>query len=61
MRPTWEKSAFAHKGGLHVSAVAKDPSTYEHVDPELVENQRQIVVSDQSGRSTFFLDLLKLE
>ena len=45
------KSAFAHKGGLHVSAVAKDPSTYEHVDPELVGNQRQIVVSDQSGRS----------
>ena len=44
-------SAFAHKGGLHVSAVEKDPPTYEHVDPMLVGNQRHIVVSDQSGRS----------
>ncbi len=44
-------SAFAHKGGLHVSAVAKDPSCYEHVDPALVGNTRQIVVSDQAGRS----------
>jgi 2-isopropylmalate synthase len=43
--------AFAHKGGLHVSAVEKDPTTYEHVDPELVGNQRIIVVSDQAGRS----------
>jgi 2-isopropylmalate synthase len=45
------ESAFAHKGGLHVSAVEKDPATYEHVDPDLVGNQRHIVVSDQSGRS----------
>ena len=44
-------SAFAHKGGLHVSAVEKDPTTYEHVDPALVGNERHIVVSDQSGRS----------
>ena len=44
-------SAFAHKGGLHVSAVEKDPTTYEHVDPSLVGNERHIVVSDQSGRS----------
>ncbi len=44
-------SAFAHKGGLHVSAVEKDPRTYEHVDPALVGNRRHIVVSDQSGRS----------
>src|SRR5215470_5033819 len=43
--------AFAHKGGLHVSAVEKDPRTYEHVDPESVGNQRIIVVSDQAGRS----------
>ena len=42
--------AFAHKGGLHVSAVEKDPKTYEHVDPETVGNQRIIVVSDQAGR-----------
>jgi 2-isopropylmalate synthase len=44
-------AAFAHKGGLHVSAVQKDPKTYEHVDPELVGNQRHILVSDQAGRS----------
>ena len=44
-------SAFAHKGGLHVSAVEKDPSTYEHIEPERVGNERHIVVSDQSGRS----------
>jgi len=45
------ESAFAHKGGLHVSAVEKDPATYEHVNPEFVGNVRHIVVSDQSGRS----------
>jgi len=43
--------AFAHKGGLHVSAVLKDPTTYEHVDPECIGNQRVVLVSDQSGRS----------
>ncbi|MCH8183861.1 MAG: citramalate synthase, partial [Proteobacteria bacterium] len=45
------ESAFAHKGGLHVSAVEKDPSTYEHMDPEKIGNRRHIVVSDQSGRA----------
>ncbi|MDP6429610.1 MAG: citramalate synthase [Rhodospirillales bacterium] len=45
------ESAFAHKGGLHVSAVEKDPRCYEHVDPELVGNHRHVVVSDQSGRA----------
>jgi 2-isopropylmalate synthase len=44
-------SAFAHKGGLHSSAVLKDPTTYEHVKPESVGNVRHILVSDQSGRS----------
>ena len=44
-------SAFAHKGGLHVSAVARNPKCYEHLDPALVGNARQIVVSDQAGRS----------
>ena len=41
----------SHKGGLHVSAVQKDPKTYEHINPEDVGNNRNIVVSDQSGRS----------
>jgi len=44
-------SAFAHKGGIHVSAVMKDPSTYEHVKPELIGNKRTILVSDQAGKS----------
>ena len=44
-------SAFAHKGGLHVSAVEKDPRTYEHIDPSLVGNRRAVLVSDQAGRS----------
>ncbi|HEX3065169.1 MAG TPA: citramalate synthase [Dongiaceae bacterium] len=45
------ESAFAHKGGLHVSAVEKDPRTYEHIEPAQVGNRRHIVVSDQSGRA----------
>jgi 2-isopropylmalate synthase len=45
------ESAFAHKGGLHVSAVEKDPRSYEHVEPRLVGNMRQIVVSDQAGKA----------
>ena len=44
-------AAFSHKGGLHVSAVQKDPKTYEHINPEEVGNVRNIVVSDQSGKS----------
>ncbi len=44
-------AAFSHKGGLHVSAVQKDPKTYEHIEPELVGNSRNIVVSDQAGKS----------
>ncbi len=44
-------AAFSHKGGLHVSAVQKDPKTYEHIDPEEVGNTRNIVISDQAGKS----------
>jgi 2-isopropylmalate synthase len=44
-------SAFAHKGGMHVSAVAKHPETYEHVDPEAVGNHRRVLVSELSGKS----------
>ena len=43
-------SAFSHKGGLHASAVLKDPRTYEHVPPEAIGNERRIPVSDQAGR-----------
>jgi 2-isopropylmalate synthase len=45
------KYAFAHKGGLHVSAVTKNSKSYEHIEPELVGNQRHIMISNQSGRS----------
>jgi len=53
-------SAFSHKGGLHVSAVQKDPKTYEHIQPELVGNSRNIIVSDQAGRSNIISRLEKL-
>ncbi len=43
-------SAFAHKGGIHVSAVLKDSATYEHIAPELVGNRQRVLLSDLSGR-----------
>jgi 2-isopropylmalate synthase len=45
------KSAFAHKGGVHVSAILKNPAAYEHIDPELVGNRRRVLVSDLAGKS----------
>ena len=45
------RSAFAHKGGLHVSGINKDPKTYEHLDPAAVGNSRRVLVSDLSGKS----------
>jgi len=45
------RSAFAHKGGVHVSAVMKDERTYEHIDPKTLGNQRRVLVSDLSGKS----------
>ncbi len=48
-------SAFAHKGGVHVSAIIKNASTYEHTTPELVGNKRRVLVSDLSGKSNVFL------
>lgn len=45
------KSAFAHKGGVHVSAIQRHPETYEHIRPELVGNATRVLVSDLSGRS----------
>lgn len=50
-------SAFAHKGGIHVSAVRKDPRSYEHVAPESIGNRRDILVSGQAGRSNILLRL----
>ncbi len=51
------KSAFAHKGGIHVSAVLRDAGTYEHVEPEAVGNVRRVLVSDLSGRSNITFKL----
>ena len=53
-------AAFAHKGGLHVSAVLKDPRSYEHVPPEAVGNQRTVLVSNQSGRSNILSRLAEI-
>jgi 2-isopropylmalate synthase len=50
-RPFVGKSAFAHKGGVHVSAVMKNPKAYEHINPEIVGNERRVIVSEQSGKS----------
>ncbi len=44
-------SAFAHKAGLHASAILKDPSTYEHIEPSVVGNERVIPMSNQAGQS----------
>ena len=50
-QPFVGRSAFAHKGGIHVSAVLKHPGTYEHIKPELVGNERRVTVSELSGIS----------
>ena len=50
-QPYVGRSAFAHKGGVHISAVERNPVTYEHIVPELVGNRRRVLVSDLSGRA----------
>ncbi len=50
-------SAFATKAGIHASAILKAPETYEHVPPELVGNQRHVLVSDQAGKSNLLSEL----
>ena len=50
-QPYVGRSAFAHKGGVHVQAVERNPITYEHIEPEKVGNVRRILISDQSGKS----------
>lgn len=50
-RPFVGRSAFAHKGGVHVSAIQKNPAAYEHVNPVEVGNRRRVLVSDLSGKS----------
>ena len=54
-------SAFAHKGGMHTHAVAKNPVSYEHINPELVGNERRILVSELSGQSTILTKTVKYD
>jgi 2-isopropylmalate synthase len=52
-------SAFAHKGGMHTHAIARNPVSYEHIDPETVGNERRILVSELSGQSTILTKTTK--
>jgi 2-isopropylmalate synthase len=60
-QPFVGQSAFAHKGGMHTHAVAKDPATYEHIRPEAVGNERRILVSELSGHSTILTKTTKYQ
>ena len=59
-QPYVGRSAFAHKGGVHVDAVKKNSRTYEHIEPELVGNHRRILLSDLSGRANVELKAKEL-
>ena len=52
--------AFSHKGGLHASAIEKNPSTYEHISPDLVGNERNVIISNQAGKSNLLNQLKKM-
>ena len=54
-------SAFAHKGGIHVSAVLRDPKTYEHIEPENIGNKRRVLVSELAGQSNLLAKMEELE
>jgi len=60
-QPYVGKSAFAHKGGLHVSAISRDKKTYEHIDPALVGNKRRVLISELAGRSNILYKLKEKE
>src|SRR5512133_2396644 len=51
-RPYVGESAFAHKGGIHVSAIRKNPETYEHIRPDLVGSSQRVLISDLSGEAS---------
>ena len=51
-QPYVGRNAFAHKGGMHVAGVAADPSTFEHIDPAIVGNDREVLISELSGKGT---------
>jgi len=53
-------SAFAHKGGIHVSAILRNSDTYEHIKPEIVGNYQRVLVSDLSGKSNIIKKIKNL-
>ena len=60
-QPFVGRSAFAHKGGVHVNAVMKNPQTYEHVKPEEIGNHRRILISELSGKTSIILKAKDME
>ncbi len=51
-QPYVGRNAFAHKGGMHVAGVSADPATFEHIDPQVVGNRREVLISELSGKGT---------
>ena len=60
-QPFVGRSAFAHKGGIHINAVMKDPQSYEHIKPEIVGNHRRILISELSGKTSIILKAKEME
>jgi 2-isopropylmalate synthase len=60
-QPYTGESAFAHKGGMHINAVMKNPAAYEHIDPSLVGNRRRFLVSELGGKTGILLRIKKME
>ena len=60
-QPFVGNSAFAHKGGIHVSAVLRDPKTYEHMEPQAVGNKRRVLVSELAGQSNLLAKMEELD
>jgi len=60
-QPYTGSSAFAHKGGVHINAVMKNPKTYEHIEPQLVGNRRRILVSELAGKTGVLIRAKDLE
>ncbi len=60
-QPYVGKSAFAHKGGIHASAIFRDERTYEHVTPELIGNKRRVIISELAGKSSVLYKLKERE
>jgi 2-isopropylmalate synthase len=54
-QPYVGRSAFAHKGGIHINAIIKEPTTYEHIPPEFVGNKRRLLVSELSGKTSIVI------